>query len=58
MAHARDVDIKRGINEQFKEIYPHINITLSKIRRFEHVFSIMCSNLSVAASKGKWQRLQ
>ena len=38
MAHARDVDIKRGINEQFKEIYPHINITLSKIRRFEHVF--------------------
>lgn len=35
MMYARGVDIKRGINEQFKDVYPHIMITLSKIRRFE-----------------------
>ena len=34
MEYARDIDIKRGINEQFKDVYPHITITLSKIRRF------------------------
>ena len=44
MAHARAVDIKRGINEQFKEIYPHINITLSKIRRYGYVLVHISSN--------------
>ena len=33
MMYARRIDIKRGINEQFKDVYPHITITLSKIRR-------------------------
>ena len=54
MMYAREIDIKRGINEQFKDVYPHITITLSKIRRFSSHVNSKLLNINIQlASKGK-----
>lgn len=33
--YAKPFEIKRGINDQFSDTFPHIKITLSKLRRIK-----------------------
>lgn len=30
-------DVKKGINEQFRDVYPFIKLTLTKLRRCDHI---------------------
>lgn len=59
MMYARGVDIKRGINEQFKDVYPHITITLSKIRRLElsHDLSIVMFGFLIISIKREMKKI-
>ena len=39
--YAHERDIKKALNEKFSEVFPHVRITLTKLRRYCRFFTCM-----------------
>ena len=39
VAYAKPSELKKDLNEQFREKFPNLNITLTKLRRYQLIFT-------------------
>lgn len=53
VAYAKPSELKKDLNEQFREKFPNLNITLTKLRRYQLTFNLSAQrHLSSSWEKG------